>query len=437
MPQTSRPDISTINIPRWWLIGGSFLFLLIIFGLTTPFDFSWPQIVAAGENNFSIRESISRFQHGNLGRRIGMLILAAFAIYTLCKAENRFRFNIPAGLMLAFYLLWAQFSLVWSTDVLLTLRRVATADILWLAAIATAARYTLREQAWIAVLVTGATLALAIANELRLHTIDPVNELWRFAGLFHTVAMGWNLSILVLSAIFLVNGEKKKRLRFTLFVVIFAGFIFLILTKSRAPLAATLLSMGFYWHKVLSSTRKRLLALAPVIILCLVYLVIGDRLLDYGVTTSTMGRGELTQKSVTDFTGRLPLWIECINWAKERPILGYGFNTFINPKTIEQISRNIGWMPSSTHSAYMDALAGLGYVGAIAFISFLLTSLTRAYSLSRQYPEYIFVVAVLLWLIINLSMATGLIIRPTFMSFFCMTLLARLAFLPGPEWERT
>jgi len=421
------------NSERYRLIAITFFVLLLIFGLTTPFDFSWPDTVMQGKNIFSVTVAVARMEHGNMGRRVGLLLLGIYTIFTLSRTENRYRFHVPSGLILAFYLFWIQCSLVWSVDTLFTLRRVITVDILWAAAIATAARYKLRELAWLTVFITASTFFLGFANELRLHTFNPTNEMWRFSGLFHTVAMGWNLSILALSSMFLITGEKHGGCRFALIILMLLSIIFLALTKSRMPVVATLFSMVFYYYRVLSRSQKIIMILAPIIILSIAFFSLGDQLIRYGDAAATLGRGESARESVSNLTGRIPLWKECLKWAEKRPVVGYGFNTFINPGTIDEIFRNVGWMPVATHSGYVDALMGLGFVGAATLIFFLLTAFIRAWSLSRQYPEYIFIVSMLLWLYYNLFMGAGLITRPTFMTFFSMTLLARLAFLPGSK----
>ncbi|HEB69977.1 MAG TPA: hypothetical protein ENI88_10210 [Desulfobulbus sp.] len=424
------------NAGRGRLVWATFIVFLVVFGLTTPFDFSWPHTVLLRENIISTMEAIARMQHGNMGRRLGMLLLAAFSLFSLTRTENRYRINVPTGVFLILYLGWVLLSLSWAVDVPFTLRRVVTVSILWFGAVAAAGRYSLRELAEIAVLVTGTSLALAIGNELRLHTMDPLNELWRFSGIFHTVAMGWNCGLLALAAMFLVTDEKRNGRRCMLWFVICVAIVFLLLTKSRMAVAASVLSMGYYWYRVVSGSKKMLLVLGLIIVSCLAYLASGNRLLYYGEEASTLGRGESAKESVGSLTGRIPLWTECFKWSAKRPIVGYGFNSFVGPKNIDIIARNVGWIPNSIHSGYIDAITGLGYVGAAFLISLLLSALARSWFLSYRYPEYIFVVSVLIWLSYNLFLEANLLTRPLFMTFFCMTLLARLALLPRKEWER-
>ncbi len=411
------------------------LFLLLIFILVTPFDFNWPATVKLRQNIIGTQEAIARMKHGNLERQIGMLMLGIFALFSLAKSKNRYRINGTLGWLLVFYLIWVMFSLAWTIDMTFTLHRVITVAILWFGAIAVAGRYSFKQLAAIALFVCGTTLALAFFNELRLHTIDISNPLWRFSGVFHTVAMGWNCGLLGLAALYLVTDEKRKMYKYFLWFVLVVSLVFLLLTKSRMAVAAALLSMGLYLFRVVSARDKLAFVLTGTIVVCLGYLVFGDLLLHYGVEASTLGRGRAAKESVTSLTGRIPLWLECFKWLEERPLQGYGFNSFVSPENITLIARHIGWIPNSIHSGYIDALMGLGFIGAGSLITFLVLSLKKAYDLSQHIPAYIFVCSVLVWLYYNLFLEANLITRPMFMTFFCMIILARLAFLPEKEWE--
>ncbi len=422
------------------LILASFLFLLLVFWLATPFDFSWPGTVWLMEDQFSVAEAIARMRHGNLMRRIALLMLAAFSLFSLAWTKNRYRLNSITALLMILYLGLILLSLAWSVDVVFTLRRVVIVCILWFAATVAAARFSLRELALLAVLVTGTTLLLAVGNELRLQTMDPADELWRFAGLFHTVTMGWNCGLLAISALFLLHGEERVGRRFLLAVVIIFALVFLLLTKSRMAVVATLVGMGYFRFRLSSPGDRILVILGVIIITCLAYLSLGDRLLSLGEEASTLGRGEAARESVGSLTGRTLLWAECFRWAAQRPLRGYGFNTFISPEHVDTIARNVGWLPNSTHSGYLDALLGIGYPGAVVLILFLLSAFIRSLLLSRNVAEhgaeYDFAGAVLLWLAFNLFLEANLITRPLFMTFFSMCVLARLALLPAGEWER-
>ena len=408
-------------------------FLLLIFALTTPFDFSWPQEVKNRENIIDVTEAVSRMEHGNMGRRAGLMLLGVYGIALLGTTRNRFRVNSPEGVLAITYMAWVLLSLTWSIDTMFTLRRVVTLYLLWLAALATAARYSIREIAILAAGVCGITAVLAFGNELRLHTIEPSNPLWRFSGLFHTVAMGWNCGLLAISSAYLASVTKSPGVRRFLYFTLTGAICLLLLTKSRMALAATLGALFFFWMMASSRKNKAGIILGLISLACLCYLLIGDQIVHYLDSATTLGRGQEAKESVGNLTGRLPLWKECFKWAAMSPLVGYGFNTFISPKHYATIALHVGWNPSSIHSGYIDAILGLGYIGFLLLTSFLITTSFRAVMLARRYLSYNFMAAVLIWLCYNLFLEANLITRPTFMTFIALTVLAHFAFMPEEE----
>ncbi len=404
--------------------------LLILFALTTPFDFSWSQEVKNRENIIGVAEAVSRMEQGNNIRRFGLMLLGCYGISLLARTRNCLRVNGPEGALVITYLAWSLLSLTWSIDPMFTLRRVVTLDLLWLAAIATAARYSLREIAILAVGVCGITAIIALANELRLHTMDIPNPTWRFSGIFHTVAMGWNCGLLALSAAYLAVSSPCQRARRILYIIMAGAFLLLLLTKSRMALASTLAALFFFWLTTSSKGAKGGLFIGMLCTLCLAYLLVGDDLMRYLGVATTLGRGQEAQESVGNLTGRLPLWNECFRWAAMRPLLGYGFNTFISPKNYATIALHVGWNPNSIHSGYIDAILGIGYTGFFMLASFLLIVMFRAVMLARHFISYSFSAAVMIWLCYNLFLEANLISRPTFMTFIALTIIAHFAFVP-------
>ncbi len=410
-------------------------FFLVIFSFTTPYDFSWPSDVKHKKNFIQVNEAIYRMERGNLGRRIGLVVLAFYAAGLLAVTRNRFRINGAAGWLLIIYFAWVLMSLLWSIDKMFTLRRVTVFAILWFAAIATAAHYSIKDLARIAFWITGVTAAAGFVNEIRLHTLDPFYELWRFSGVFHTVMMGWNCGLLTLSAAYLAYSSKDAKKRYWYFAALLFGLVLLVLTKSRMALASTIVGLFFFGTWV-STARARVAAvLLMLIAISISYLAMGDGISSLGDLALTLGRGETAKESIGTLTGRLPLWNECFRWAAKRPILGYGFNTFISPKHYVEISQNVGWIPSSIHSGYLDALMGLGVIGLFGMLAFLSAALIRVLTLARENSTYVFVASVLIWFSYNIFLEANLYLLPTFMTFVVLTFLARLAFLPAAEQE--
>jgi len=231
-----------------------------------------------------------------------------------------------------------------------------------------------------------------------------------------------------------INNEKKYE-RYFFWAVFFFSLILLYFTRSRMAVASTMISIGMYSLRVVAAEKRLLLILIFIIVGSLSYLVLGQEVVNMSETAATLGRGEAAKGHVSNLTGRIPLWKECFRWAYEKPLTGYGFNTFIGPHTLPSIKRNIGWIPGSTHNAYIDALVGLGFVGFSTMITFLILALKRSYDLSLIMPAYFYLIYILVWMCYNLLLESNLFTRPYFMAFFCMILITRLAFLPAKDLD--
>jgi O-antigen ligase len=245
--------------------------------------------------------------------------------------------------------------------------------------------------------------------------------------------MGWNCGLLAIASAYLATVTKSPGIRKFLYFTLVGAICLLLLTKSRMALAATLGAMFFFWMMASSRKNKAAILLGLISLACLSYIFIGDQLLQYIDSATTLGRGQEAKETVGNLTGRLPLWEECFKWAAARPFTGYGFNTFISPRHYAAIALQVGWNPSSVHSGYMDALMGLGYIGLILLAALLLTTSFRAVMLARRFLSYSFLSSVLLWLCYNLFLEVNLITRPTFMTFISFTVLAHFAFMPEEQ----
>ena len=148
-----------------------------------------------------------------------------------------------------------------------------------------------------------------------------------------------------------------------------------------------------------------------------------------------MGRSADAKEMAGSFSGRTYLWLECLRDAVNNPIFGYGYNSFLGPKNINRIADKVGWTPNSPHSAYVDTTVGLGFVGLFVLVAILYLAWRDASRLAAKNPDYTFVMAVMVWLIFNAILEADPISGPTFATYYCMVLIAKLAFI-APEDNR-
>lgn len=417
-----------------WILFTSFV--LSVFWTTTPYVLTWPlERHYDSDKSARVAGATDRISQGNMKRRAAMLVLVGVLVVSILRTRNRFQINGLLGWVVIFYLGWILFSIGWSIDPLYTLRRVVVVYMMWFAAIIVAARLSIKEIAIFAIIVTGMTLFIGLGNEIRLHTINFANNNWRFSGVYHALLMGQNCGILILSATFLLTGERRKKVRAVLWFLLGMGCVFLVFTKSRTPVVAGIVAAGFYWSYLVSMQKKMLIIIATVVCLSAVYVGIGDSLLTYGTQATTLGRGEAATESVANLTGRVPLWKYSFKYFLERPLCGYGFTTFISRTTLGQIYRDISWTPVDLHSAYVNELLGTGFIGMSALIAMMVLALSRSFRLAKQMPQYYYLSTMIIWASILYFMVAAIVYGMNFNAFVVFVCIARLAFLPAEEWR--
>ena len=87
--------------------------------------------------------------------------------------------------------------------------------------------------------------------------------------------------------------------------------------------------------------------------------------------TSTVGRD-------STLTGRTDIWAGLLPDVMRQPFLGYGFSSFWTSPRIYQ--HNIG----EAHNGYLEVCLGLGFVGLIPTVMFLLSGTRKAVTLLRK-----------------------------------------------------
>lgn len=297
-------------------------------------------------------------------------------------------------------------------------------------AIAVAHKVTSRQIVKCALLISAATLGASILAEL-LHYSEIGSEEWRFGGVMHPVSQAWNCSILSLSAWHLAAFSPKRRALYRLTIGI--GILFLALTKSRVAFGATLVSILVSRIASLDGRRKTQALILAVLTVgaCITAMAISEGVQRFTLALASFGRGVEGVASVSTLTGRLPLWNQCLEFAFQKPYLGFGYNTFLSPTILLNLSDSSGWM-SSPHSGYIGAFLEVGGIGLALLCIGLALSIYRSASLAEAEPDHCFAVALLVWLAINMITESFLINSASFPTFLAMTVLARLT-LTDPD----
>jgi exopolysaccharide production protein ExoQ len=415
---TSPLEPATVKMP--W---GLSLFLLVIFALTS-FDPSRSQ----GLPDVGLDETVQLIEKGGVRRPIALFSLGLFAVATLLsKKRSRLRVNGPLGWSLLFFLFLALASPAWAEDSSLTIRRVGILVLLSLGAVAVAARCSQLRIAALTVCVCGSTLIISLSVEIASGTFRPFDGTWRFSGVLPWVCQGWNCGLLAIASLALAGACPRSRKRFILLALV--ALLFLVLSRSRMALASAMVASAVCGSMVSRRVRKLTFASA-YLVLCasLLWVFLGGDLGRTAKSVATLGRGEEAASSLSTFTGRTQLWDEELGYVRARPILGYGYNAFLNPRNIPAIWQATGWVPASEHSGYIATLLELGYLGAATFVLVLLLGLKRSLSLARNGPSVAFAAAVMIWVCCNLFLESAIITDPGFPTFINMVILASLSF---------
>ena len=335
-------------------------------------------VVLAGINLDSARqvfdatlgETIKTVEAGSAIRQIALFGFAAFAIAFVATGPHRQPeikpiIAVPLGL----FVTMISASTLWAIDPGLTFRRAAAIGLMLIGVYACAQMLDMRHIVAGTLLFTGAFVAAAVAAQFVVGTFTPAIGSWRLAGIVHPVALSWYCGLGTLAAVAVARFEPVYRIPASWAAIAF--MVGLMLTKTRTGLGATLAGMAVFW---LLTSKRRLHQDIPVVVTWFALIVFllalalpGDHfswnsIYSDSVEASSLGRTDAIEQIAT-FTGRLPVWEASLALASERPILGFGYSAFQSPDMIPVLAEAAGWVPTSTHSGYIDALLSLGIVG--------------------------------------------------------------------------
>ncbi|WP_315779894.1 MULTISPECIES: O-antigen ligase family protein [unclassified Bradyrhizobium] len=154
-------------------------------------------------------------------------------------------------------------------------------------------------------------------------------------------------------------------------LVAVGAVVLIFLSSSKTALGLALLAPVL---AMLTLVTARALRLAPVLVLAVIvlsYFVIGQ------LAGFNTGRIAYLLTGDSSFTGRTTIWAFSETQIAQRPLLGWGYQSFwLVGADAPSITEAPGWvkaMPNS-HNGYYDAMLELGYVGLTFLLVFLVTT---------------------------------------------------------------
>lgn len=369
-------------------------------------------------------------EQGSLARQLSLVTLALFGgACLLLPAERRIKLQGLGGILIFGFLAWTIASIAWSSEIGMTVRKQAVLACLAIAALGVAKQFSLRQIVYFTVFAGGLLLFAGIFSELALGTFQPLDPDYRFSGLTWPAFNAWTLSLLLLGAAVLY--PTAGRFRKALVALCIAAFAAIVMAKTRASTAGLVAGLAVFaaltWppRRVLLSSLAGITCIsAGVLFLTLATPNAGDTLVD----VVNLGRAE----SAEGISGRSQLWEDLMPFIADRPLIGYGYDSFWTPDHLVQIGED-NWGAPDAHNGYINLTLGVGLIGAAAYVLVLLFGICRAcvQSLATRSADYAFACGTIVVSAIN----TGFVstqLAPSLYAFITLVVLAHLGCIAEP-----
>jgi hypothetical protein len=425
------PDEPRERIAWFTVLFMTGVFYLIDHSFTNSVDISlWETSIAA--------EKASSVAAGNVRRQLGYMALGLYGIVAWLRPP-RFRVTVHGlvGVTLLALLVWTALSLAWSMNPTLTLRRLSALGLMVIGIAGLLRQFSGIGLVQLILFMTLSYLIIGIGAELILGVFAPWAPGYRFAGTLHPNLQGINCAALVFSALTL--AVASRRFRPILLALAAVGLGFLVLTGSRGGLAGGLAGVLALW---LLKTTRSIAALTVSVLGCLGLL--GAFLVANGVLPSPQ-KLLLVERTegVGMLTGRPDLWAILLEYARQRPIQGYGYGGFFDPDRGLDMAARIGaWAFGGPHSVYLGVLVDLGIIGLVCLILVLLGGVSKSTRMYRHTlePHFLFFTAMLVLQITNgITEAQLLTPNPCLIPGLTVAFLAfrsdRSSLDEGKEWR--
>ncbi|HKD05120.1 MAG TPA: O-antigen ligase family protein [Bryobacteraceae bacterium] len=325
---------------------------------------------------------IASAQAGDMLHQVASLLLGALGVFLLRGSRS---LSLSRGIkpILVMYAAWVCVSAFWADQPFVTARRQLGFGMEALFCAGVVARFESWARGAFIAWLAGMNLAIGFANQIYRGGFDFLGVGGRFAGTVDTNVQGATLAAAAILVLWGLPGVKRLR-RIGLAVAAAAFLVFLLLTRSRTSLLAltaalafsALLSIARRWYRKPTAATIALAFFAASI--AVVGALCPDWIQRTSATVSHAMREERDVGDVSELTGRTVIWEECLKWAAQRPVLGFGFGSFWTAERVEAITEDMHWTAAHAHSAYLDEYLALGLPGAVLFAALLLGCLICA-----------------------------------------------------------
>jgi O-antigen ligase len=290
-------------------------------------------------------------------------------------------------------------SAVWANNHSLSLRHSAALVITCLVGIMLGADFELPEI--IRMFAIASTIHIALvavyfvgARHVLYSPSDPLS----LKGLTtHKNVFGFDMALAVLT----YSMVPFRRLSFLRWPLTAIALTLLLLSRSSGAMIATV--TGFAAIPFLFAARFRGVQRIPLLFIS----AIGALCLGAFVVANQAMVPELFSKNST-LTGRTDLWALIRVAISQRPLFGYGFDSFWQGLRGDSLNiiLGVGWLVPTAHNGYYDLLLGVGYVGMLCFLPAFFQMVARGfrYLTTEKSSARLFPISFLaFWLVYNLN----------------------------------
>jgi O-antigen ligase len=328
---------------------------------------------------FSSEEIESSVESGNTVRQLAFASLGVLGFYLLLHKEGRpLTVNDPLAVLVSLLLAWCVVSVAWSSDTALTAKRVVVLSCCFVGMLGISRHFSVEQLRQMATAILLTFVLVGIGTELIMGTFRPWSGDYRFAGTAHPNSQGIYCATLALAAAMSLSSDGKKRMPIAIFIL---STVMLLLTRSRAACAGLAAALAALYLLKMSTRGRILLAVGGTWLASTLVFAWGcsGGGIDLGLSDYLLlGRTE----DVSSLSGRVPLWTELLGYVQQRPILGYGYDSFWTARHIEDVSAVSDWTVHVAHSFCLDIVLSIGLVGLMLA---LLCAALGVYRLASRY----------------------------------------------------
>ncbi len=360
------------------------LYTISLMGLTHDIDAFATRSIRDYEANDGMDEAEAfekDVQAAPLPRRLGLLGLIVVGAYCFASAPSGVRIRNHAILASAAVLLgWAAISLSWSIDTSKTSRELIRITIYTIVAVAMARRFPDKEICLILIFSFLTSILVASVMDVVVGNFRPWQSLHRLQGSLHPNDFG-RQALLVAVAAYAYMSVKSERTFWLL--VCGLAIVILVLTKSRTSFIS--LFAGLLTVSMIRVKGYQVVAWLTTILIFMSFAGLSWQLLSSEVRSSIAGGAMLGRKDkAAALTGRFPLWEQALQQADNDLIKGSGFGAFWTNERTKIMGEELEWFPRHAHSAYIEMIVNLGYIGLGILLVLVLSMLATAFFSSRR-----------------------------------------------------